>query len=231
VTRNTHDMVNDHFGDLDDAQIASGSPSSGDVPASNGDGTRTWTTPSSGVALSNATPLVESGSGGPGTGVDASRDDHFHPASGSAVGNLWSMSLSSSQTLTNNTVTTITWDRSDIDGGGSVIDLANDRFVVPATGFYLVLFSWLWEGTAPLITCAMQINVGGTNVALLRVPGATAATAVFNANGGYNGTASLALTSGDHVTGAINPAAVTGVTARGNASRALSTVITLVRIT
>src|SRR4051794_35330044 len=32
------------------------------------------------AALSNTTPLIESGSGAPGTGTAASRDDHVHPA-------------------------------------------------------------------------------------------------------------------------------------------------------
>lgn len=42
MTRNRHDLVEDHFGVLDDAQIASGTPADQDVPISNGDGTRTW---------------------------------------------------------------------------------------------------------------------------------------------------------------------------------------------
>jgi hypothetical protein len=37
-----------------------------------------------GVALSSATPLVESGAGSAGTGTAASRDDHVHPAAGSS---------------------------------------------------------------------------------------------------------------------------------------------------
>jgi hypothetical protein len=37
---------------------------------------------SSSVALSDATPLVESGAGDPGVGTEASRDDHVHPAAG-----------------------------------------------------------------------------------------------------------------------------------------------------
>lgn len=42
ISRNTHDIENDHFGVLSDAQIASGTPAAGEVPVSNGDGTRTW---------------------------------------------------------------------------------------------------------------------------------------------------------------------------------------------
>jgi hypothetical protein len=40
----------------------------------------------SGVALSDATPIVESGSGSAGTGTEASRDDHVHPADGGGGG-------------------------------------------------------------------------------------------------------------------------------------------------
>jgi len=39
----------------------------------------------SSIALSNTTPLVESGSGAPGTANTASRGDHVHPASGPAM--------------------------------------------------------------------------------------------------------------------------------------------------
>lgn len=39
---NPHDLVDSHTGELDDAQIAGGTAGSGDVPVSNGDGTRTW---------------------------------------------------------------------------------------------------------------------------------------------------------------------------------------------
>src|SRR5689334_18429407 len=42
MSRNQHDVVRDHFGVLADAQIASGTPSSGDVPVSDGAGGRAW---------------------------------------------------------------------------------------------------------------------------------------------------------------------------------------------
>lgn len=42
MTRNQHDVVNDHFGVLDQAQMADGTPTSGYAPVSNGDGTTTW---------------------------------------------------------------------------------------------------------------------------------------------------------------------------------------------
>lgn len=39
---NPHNIVDSHEGELDDAQIAGGTAADGDVPISNGDGTRTW---------------------------------------------------------------------------------------------------------------------------------------------------------------------------------------------
>ncbi len=149
------------------------------------------------------------------------------PSGSGGVGNLWKMSLTSSQTLTNATATVITWDRGDIDGGSSVIDLANDRFVVPATGFYQVICDWLWESTAPLANCSMAVTVGGTDTVLFRVT----SPATFSADSGYNATQVMSLTSGAFVKMTINPQAVTGCTARGNASARLSTSMTLIRIT
>lgn len=146
-------------------------------------------------------------------------------ASGSGVGNLWAMRLGASQTLGTG-LTQIAWDTSHIDGGGSVIDLANDRFVAPATGLYMAFATWLWEGTAPAISCAMSVKVGTTEqAAIVRAPNTP------GANGGYSGSWPLSLTSGDFVTLFINPNGTASVTARGNASAHLSTVFTLVRIT
>lgn len=144
-----------------------------------------------------------------------------------AVGNLWKMSISSSVTLTNATNTTITFDRTDIDGGSSVIDLANDRFVVPATGFYQIICDWLWEGTAPVAPAFMNVTVGGTDTVLFRVTN----SGTFATDSGYNATQGMSLSSGAFVKMTINPGAQTGVTARGNASARLSTSMTLIRIT
>lgn len=146
-------------------------------------------------------------------------------------GNAWVMSLSSSQTLTNDTSTTITFDRADVDGGGSVIDLANNRFVTPATGIYMVIANWLWEGTAPLETPYIEVLSSGTQVALFRTPSPTAATAVLAGSSGYNASGVLSFTSGANITMQINPRAVSGVTARGNASARLSTSFAMVRFT
>lgn len=55
MTRNTHDLVNDHFGELSDAQMASGTPSDGYVPTWHSGG-RTWD--------------VGGGGGGGGTSID-----------------------------------------------------------------------------------------------------------------------------------------------------------------
>lgn len=148
---------------------------------------------------------------------------------GSGVGNLWAVRLASSQTLTNNTLTQIAWDTSHIDGAGSVIDLANDRLVAPATGFYMAYATWLWEATKPGASAGMSVKVGTTEqAALVRVQ---ASATGLDANGGLSGSWPLSLTSGDFVTLWILPSNVTGCTARGNASAQLSTIFTLVRIT
>lgn len=140
---------------------------------------------------------------------------------------VWAMAKSTSQTLTNNTLTLVTFDTSVIDSGSSVIDLANERFVAPTTGLYLVSVSWTWETTVPAAGAAnIEIRVNGTAACpLIRV----AATAT--ASGGLQGTHPLSLTSGDLVTVFINPGAVTGVTARGNAAAHLRTQFSLVRLT
>jgi len=154
--------------------------------------------------------------------------DHTGLTGVSGVGNLWTMNKSSSQTLTSNTLTAITFDTAVIDGGGSVIDLANDRFVIPATGFYLVFLNWLWETTTPTIDTYMSVKVGATeSIPLIR---GQAITASMRANGGINGSGALSLTAADLVTMHIQPGVATP-TARGNASKHLATTFTLVRIT
>jgi hypothetical protein len=142
--------------------------------------------------------------------------------------NMWKMSnAGSSQTLTNGTDTQLTFDSADIDGGGSVIDLANDRWVIPATGFYMVYVTWLWETTPPVDSAAISVRIGGTDSASrCRIHGNTSIAAQ-----GLNGNFPLSCTSGDFVTVAINPGAATGVTARGNASVQIRTSATLVRVT
>ena len=151
--------------------------------------------------------------------------DPYDVTGGANVGNLWSMGKTASQTLTNNTDTAITFDRSDIDGGGSVIDLANDRFVIPATGLYMVYAHWLWEGTVPSASI-IKVRVGGSDAGHFVRQNATAV-----ANGSMDAAVPLSLTSGDFVTLVILPGAVTGATARGNALVTLSSTFTLVRIT
>ena len=149
-----------------------------------------------------------------------------YEAGGAAVGNLWTMSKTTSQTLTNGGTDTITWDTAQIDGGGSVIDLANERFVAPATGLYMAYATWLWETTAPAGSAYMSARVGGADVASL-----VRTSATNGANGGLFGSWPLSLTAGDFVTLIISPSTITGVTARGNAAVQIRTSFTLVRIT
>jgi hypothetical protein len=152
------------------------------------------------------------------------------PAGGGSgsVANVWTMNKSSSQTLTSNTLTQITFDTTVIDGGSSVIDLANDRFVVPATGFYLFQATWIWEGTAPTGSGAfIQISVGGTAAAPLIRPHVTPISASLS----LNGSGALSLSSGGFVTMHCHPGGAVTPTARGNASVHLATTFSLIRIT
>ena len=142
------------------------------------------------------------------------------------VGNLWTMNKSSSQTLTSNTLTQITFDTAVIDGGGSVIDLANERFVAPATGLYLVFCHWLWEASSPGTTHRIEVHVDGVEaLPLIRQNSATPA-----ANGGLQGGGALSLTAGDFVTMWCHPGGAVTPTARGNAAIHLATTFSLVRI-
>lgn len=147
---------------------------------------------------------------------------------GAAVGNAWTMANGgSSQTLTSNADNTVTFDTAEVDGGSSVIDLVNERFVAPATGLYLTIPRWIWESTAPINTWTCQVTVGGIKTGTaLRCNAGT-----IPVNGSAQGTQVLSLTSGDFVTMLVNPGVVTGCTARGNASSNLRTSFSLVRIT
>ena len=145
------------------------------------------------------------------------------------VGNVWTMDKTASQTLTSNTLTQITFDNARVNGGGSVIDLVNDKFETPATGLYLVFATWIWEATTPAGGGHISVKVGVTeSVSLARVPTATASV---SANASIVLAGGLSLTAGDDVTMWCNPGGAVTPTARGNASAHLSTSFTLVRVT
>lgn len=155
--------------------------------------------------------------------------DHSTVTGIGGVGNVWTMSKTTSQTLTSNADTLITFDRADVDGGGGVIDLANDQFVIPATGFYLAIYNWIWETTVPngAARIATQINGSASGTApLMRADGGT-----LGAGGGVQGTVTLSLAASDTLQMLVHPGAAVTPTARGNASRVLSTAFSLVRIT
>jgi len=153
--------------------------------------------------------------------------DHSGVDGVGGVGNAWGMSKTASQTLTSNADTAITFDRTDVDGGGSVVDLANDRFVIPATGFYLVICHWLWETTVPIAGGRVQAAVGGTAT----TPQGRPQAATNGANGSISTATVLSLTAGAFVTMVIHPGGAVTPTARGNASLNLSTALQLIRIT
>lgn len=161
--------------------------------------------------------------------VDHATIDHSGVTGVGGVGDLWTMNKSASQTLTSNTLTQITFDTAVIDGGSSVIDLANDKFETPATGFYMVFFTWIWEATTPASTAHVSVKVASTeSIALCRI---SPATANVGANGGLSGSGALSLTAGDDVTMWIHPGGSVTPTARGSASVHLATVFTLLRVT
>lgn len=140
---------------------------------------------------------------------------------------LWVMSKTASQTLTNGATDDITFDRTDVDGGSAVIDLANDRFVLPATGKYLAIAYWPWEATVPS-SGIVSVKQNGTQIGPYGrqqvVTGSTAGHGTQNAIVPFSGTA------GDVIKMAVTPGAITGVTARGNALPTLSTTFTLIQL-
>lgn len=138
------------------------------------------------------------------------------------IGGMWSMRKSSSQTLSNSGFDEVTFDTTVADAGGSVIDLANNRFVAPTDGFYLAVVNWMWEATVPS-DADVQVLVNGVNQPTL-IRG--------NVGSGYNtreATVPLNLGEGDLVTLEIDTN-TTGATARGNALPELSTHFTLVKV-
>lgn len=85
MVRQTHDLVNDHFGELNDAQIATGTPTTGQAPLSNGDGTRTWGTVSGGglsdLITGNDSTFAASLGSWTASGGTITRDTGTHTAS------------------------------------------------------------------------------------------------------------------------------------------------------
>lgn len=149
---------------------------------------------------------------------------------GSSVLATWEMVKNgSSQNLTNNTDTLVTFEAAGIDSGGSVIDLAGDEFDVPATGLYLALLHWRWTGTTvPTSSAYMTVKVGGSDVtSRIIMPAAPVASVA----GSLNGIIPLSLTAADVLEMYINPGAVTGAQAAGSASVQLQTRFALVRLT
>jgi hypothetical protein len=149
-------------------------------------------------------------------------------ASGSAIA-AWEMKkdTASTQTMTNATDTLVTFEGAGVDSGGGVIDLANDRFVAPATGLFVAYCAPQWTGgTLPTNALYVTPKVGGADVTSRIIKGVAPTSA-----GGVEGFRLLSLTSGDFVTMYFNPGAVTGCTLRGSTSVQLQTRFMLVRLT
>lgn len=139
----------------------------------------------------------------------------------------WVITKSTSQTLTNGGVDDITFDVAEVDSGESVIDLANDRLVIPTTGNYAMHGIWKWEGTVPTgpSTSFGDILVNGSSVMVLRDAAATA-----NTFGERTAFGIFAFTANDLITMQCRPGAVTGVTCRGSSSINTRSKINLIRL-
>lgn len=139
----------------------------------------------------------------------------------------WSASLTASQVLTASVASAIAIDRADYASSPGVIDLAGDRFVLPATGRYELHVLWRWEGTAPSGTAiAIAATVGGVAAgSVVPLDGNTPRT-----NGGLTAVLPISGNAGDAVQVTAHPGSAVGVTVRGDASVVNSSQITLVRL-
>lgn len=146
-------------------------------------------------------------------------------AAAAAVGAIWTMVKNSDQTLTASTTNTVAFEAAGIDSGGSVIDLANDKFETPATGLYLAIAAWPWGSTVPG-AYELSVMVGGAHLWTMGRP----EVVLDRAFGVRSDVFPLSLTAGDDVQMKINPGAPSGVVARGNAGVNLRTSFALVRI-
>lgn len=139
---------------------------------------------------------------------------------GSSALNYWSMRNTSDQSLTSSTLNQVTFATSIYDGGSSVIDTANNRFVVPADGLYLWHTYWRWGATAPAALAFTITRKNGSDVGPLeRVHTATGS---ISAHGVISGIGVDSLTSGDLLTMHINPQGASGVIALGTGGVALN---------
>lgn len=140
-------------------------------------------------------------------------------------GRVWSMNMSTDHVIAvNSSATTLQYDTAGVNDGGSVIDLANDRFVIPVTGRYRLDFYWATTGSnVPVAGDRTEIRVNGGSIMNCTLHD----TAASGSNYFYS--AVFAASAGDFVTTA-------GFTTsqptswRGSGSLSLSTQMTLTRL-
>jgi PKD repeat protein len=177
-----------------------------------------WQDSGSGVALSDATPIVESGSGASGTGTEASRDDHVHPDDGGGGGGGMSVpTIVQYKRAGTGAITTIVLDTAPTNGNCIVV--AFDGF---NTGFISALSSTntTWTELKQFTTAggaklSLWVGVvaggaGGTTISFTNPNSFTSATAIeitdaltptlgANSTGSTFGDVDLAATTAGHL--------------------------------
>lgn len=214
---------------------ATGFPTSGDfrivVVAEGGNTDEIMTVTAVSGTTWTVTRASESISGVQSASAHSSGATVSHVLTAGALNNImsstWTMwKNSSSQTLTNNTDTTITWESAGVDSGSSVIDLSNNRFIIPSDGKYLVIFSWGWETTVP---GQYQMSIR-KNAAHQWLMGRNPASASIQSFGTRDIVVPVEASTGDFITAVVMPGAVSGVTARGNAAQNLASNFALIKL-
>lgn len=158
-------------------------------------------------------------------GGEQKEELHGGGGGGGGAGGSWTIRKSATQSLPSATVTQITYDLAEHDSGEGVIDLANNRLVVPTTGRYLLLEEWHWSTAKPSAACHMVAQVNGVDIhGYLRIGAAAIDSGVLE------GSYVVDLAEGDLITVVANPSGTTASEARGHADTIVSTKVSLVRL-
>lgn len=135
------------------------------------------------------------------------------------------MYLSASQTgLSSSADDKIDFDAEGFDTDGDLVDIANSRFVIQDTGYYLVEGTWPWEGVDPQQDGWIALYVNGSEARLDK-------GLVANAFESREIVALLSLTAGDTVEMYVNTGGEASVAARGHATLPhLRTLLSIARL-
>ena len=136
------------------------------------------------------------------------------------------MALSSTQTgLSNSADDKIDFDTEVFDTDGSLVNIANSRFEIQETGYYLVIGVWHWEDPPPQNDGYMAVYVNGSGGVFPLARG----FAIPNF-GGRELVGFGSLTAADTVELYVNTGGASNVEARGGASAELRTTFSIVRL-